>query len=162
MINEQQFYDRFYGYLGGVIFIMIIACVILAFMFFFTYKKTKKELLRLTKYDINTRSNIDGSIPNILDLIIDDSFTDYQIMILTPLNEMYITDEREKEIRSDLIYKVTERLSDEAIEKLSQLYNIKNIDKIIADKIYIAVMNYVVNHNKVIDASGLISNNKNT
>ena len=135
------------AYFAGLLGILLVAIIILGFLFYFTYKRTKYEFIRLTKYDINSRSTVDASIPNILDLIIDDCFTDYQIMILIPKNELYITDEREKEIRSDLIYKVTERLSAEAIEKLSQLYNVRNIDKIIADKIYITVMNYVVNHN---------------
>lgn len=133
-----------------VIGTIIIAILIILCLSVYTYKKIKEAELKLAKYDINVRSTIDASIPAILDLIIDDCFTDYQVMILIPKNELYISDQREKEIRNDLVCKVIERLSDEAIEKMSQFYNVRNIDKIIADKIYITVMNYVVNHNKMI------------
>lgn len=140
-----------------VIWFGLIGILILLAMSIYTYKTAKNAELKLAKYEINTRSTIDSSIPAILDLIIDDCFTDYQVMILIPKNELYISDQREKEIRNDLVCKVVERLSDEAIEKISQFYNVKNIDKIIGDKIYITVMNYVVNHNKMITAQEKIN-----
>lgn len=140
-----------------VIWFGLIGILILLAMSIYTYKAVKNAELKLAKYEINTRSTIDSSIPAILDLIIDDCFTDYQVMILIPKNELYISDQREKEIRNDLVCKVVERLSDEAIEKISQFYNVKNIDKIIGDKIYITVMNYVVNHNKMITAQEKIN-----
>ena len=83
--------------------------------------------------------------------IIDDCFRDYEIMVLVPKNELYITDEREKEIRNDLVAKVVERLSPMALDKISLFYNVHRIDEIIADKVYITVMNYVVSHNSLIE-----------
>ena len=68
-------------------------------------------------------------------------------MILIPKREMYISDEREQEILSDLAAKVAERISPNLIERLSQFYNPNSIDKIIADKISIAVSNYIINNN---------------
>lgn len=136
-----------------VIMLLFVAIVVLLFCFHNTYRETKRSMIALQKYEINCNTQIDGSIPHILDLIIDDCFNDYQVIVLIPKNEMYITDEREKEIRSDLIHKVTERLSPEAMEKLSILYNIKNMDKVIADKIYITVMNYCIQHNATIQSS---------
>lgn len=147
------FVSKYEMYITGFLFVILllfIAIVVLAFCCYGTYKQTKQSLIQLTKYDINCRTSIDASIPHILDLIIDDCFTDYKIMVLIPKNESYITAEREKEIRSDLIHKLTERLSPEAVEKLSIFYNIKNIDKVIADKIYITVMNYCIEHNQVL------------
>ena len=59
-------------------------------------------------------------------------------------------DEREKEIRNDLVQKVVDRISPMALDKISLFYNVHKIDEIIADKVYITVMNYVVSHNDLI------------
>ena len=72
-------------------------------------------------------------------------------MVLIPKNELYITDEREKEIRNDLVQKVVQRLSPMALDKISLFYNVHQIDSIIADKVYITVMNYVVSHNAIVE-----------
>lgn len=133
-----------------LLIILLLAIAVICTTFVISYKKIKEAELNIAKYEINTRSTIDASIPAVLNLIIEDCFNDYQVMILAPKDELYISDDREREIRSDLVNKVTERLSTEAVQKLSQFYNIKNIGNIIADKIYITVMNYVVTHNSII------------
>lgn len=99
-------------------------------------------------YQINVTSTIDGSIPEILSLVINECFDDYKIKTLLPLEEGYINSEREAEIRQGLVAMVTSRLSTATLDKLSLYYNIKNIADIIADKIYIVVLNYIVQHNK--------------
>ena len=38
-----------------------------------------------------------------------------------------------------------------SLDKLSLRYNVNNIDRIIADKVYIVVTNYVVEHNDIKD-----------
>ena len=108
---------------------------------------------RLTRYQINVSSQIDGSIPQILDLIINDCFDDYKVKFLVPLNLGHINSEEEDNIRRGLAEMVTARISNNTLEKLSVFYNIANIADIIADKIYINVMAYVVEHNK--EADGL-------
>lgn len=108
---------------------------------------------RLTRYQINVSSQIDGSIPQILDLIINDCFDDYKVKFLVPLNLGHINSEEEDNIRRGLAEMVTARISNNTLEKLSIFYNIANIADIIADKIYINVMAYVVEHNK--EADGL-------
>jgi len=135
-----------------IFLIFIIASCNIALLLYMIHIHIKQSKERLTqeRYIANINTNIDQTIPAILELIINDCFTDYQLMILIPKNELYITDEREKEIRHDLISKVAERLSKESLDRLSLFYNIRNIDKIIADKIYIIVMNYVISHNRVI------------
>lgn len=107
----------------------------------------RKKLLELTRYQINVTSSIDATIPEILDLIIQESFSDYKIKFLIPLNEGYINNDREAEIRKDLVSMVTTRISNAALAKLSLFYNIENIAEVIADKIYILIMNYVIEHN---------------
>lgn len=119
-----------------------LACVVI-----YTSNKHKKRIEEIMVYQINTQAPIDKSIPEILDLIIEESFTDYQVKFLAPLEEGYINSDREAEIRKDLVNLVTGRLSSAALDKLSLFYNIQNIANILADKIYITVMKYVSDHN---------------
>lgn len=107
----------------------------------------RKRLEELTYYQINTSSVIDESIPAILDLVIKESFTDYQIKSLIALDDKFINSQKEAEIRKDLVNLVTERISEATLSKLSLFYNMQNIGSIIGDKIYITVMNYVIEHN---------------
>lgn len=130
--------------------VLAIGGTIILALFYRTNKSHQKELLELGRYSTNVQAMIDDNIPGILEAIINDAFRDYQIMNLIPRGELYITDEREKEIRSDLIDKVVIRLSPMALDKISLFYNVHQIDAIIADKVYITVMNYVVDHNSVI------------
>ena len=67
------------------------------------------------------------------------------------MNLGYIDSDKEDDIRRGLAEMVTSRISNNALEKLSQFYNIANIADIIADKIYITGMSYVVDHNKEAD-----------
>lgn len=108
----------------------------------------KNKLEELSLYQIHVQATIDESIPEVLDLVIRESFNDYQLKSLYPLNEGYINSDRETEIRGELIALVSSRISNAALDKISLFYNITNIADVIADKIYIAVMNYVIEHNR--------------
>lgn len=126
-------------------FLFAIFCLLL-FMVVETIRH-RKRVEQLTLYQINVTSQIDSSIPEILDLIIQESFNDYQVKSLLALEEGYINTDREAEIRKDLVAMVTKRISNAALDKISLFYNIANIADIIADKIYIIVMNYAISHN---------------
>lgn len=110
-------------------------------------KKVEQALLNVEVYRVNVSAVIDQTIPDLLATIILESFSDYQIIALATRDEGFINDAREMEIRTDLVAKVSERLSDATLDKLSLYYNRENIANIVADKIYITVMNYVVDHN---------------
>ena len=129
--------------------IFIPAALALFALVIYSNNKHRKKLEEITLYQINVSATIDQSIPEILDLIIQESFTDYQVKYLAPMNEGFINEEREAAIRKDLVQMVSLRISNAALDKLSLFYNIKNIADIIADKIYIFVMNYVTEHNSV-------------
>lgn len=133
-----------------VVVLMIFGVCVLAVVLNHKHFKSSE---RLTRYQINVSSQIDGSIPQILDLIINDCFDDYKVKFLVPLNLGHINSEEEDNIRRGLAEMVTARISNNTLEKLSVFYNIANIADIIADKIYINVMSYVVEHNK--EADGL-------
>lgn len=109
--------------------------------------KYKEAVLNLSKYQINTSTQIDDAIPGFLALIIDECFNDYKIKELIGSEDEYINSERESEIRKGLTSLVTQRISNAALDKLSLFYNISEIAEILADKIYITVMNYVIEHN---------------
>ena len=143
--------DNYYFAILCIAFaVLAIAIVIMLVLFYRHVKQHQRQLLELARYSTNVQAIIDSSIPQILDTIITDAFQDYQIMELFPRNEPYITDDREKEIRSGLIEKVANRLSPMSLDKISLFYNIHKIDEIIADKVYIIVMNYVIEHNRLI------------
>lgn len=125
----------------------VIAIISLASVVIYSSNKHKSRIEEIMIYQINTQATIDKTIPEILDLIIQESFTDYQVKFLAPLNEGYINSDREAEIRKDLVDLVTGRISSATLDKLSLFYNIQNIANILADKIYITVMKYVSDHN---------------
>lgn len=133
--------------------IFLIGSLVVIILFYRSNRKHQAQLMELGRYSTNVQAVIDKNIPELLNDIIDDCFRDYEIMVLIPKNELYITDEREKEIRSDLVQKVVDRLSPMALDKISLFYNVHRIDEIIADKVYITVMNYVFTHNNVISGS---------
>ena len=135
--------------------IILILCIFLLVMISLTVVMIimnhihRKKFEKITMYQINTSAVIDGSIPKLLDLIIDESFTDYRVKSLVD-QEGVINSEREAEIRNELVRIVSGRISNAALEKLSLFYNMENIADILADKIYITIMNYVVDHNRSI------------
>jgi len=127
------------------VFVAIVASLAIAVVV--SNNKYRKRLEKLSYYQINTTAKIDQSIPELLELIINESFRDYQVMHLVALNEGFINSEREAQIRKELVNLVTNRISNASLDKLSLFYNLENIANILADKIYIIVMDYVVKHN---------------
>lgn len=134
-----------------IVSIFLFVVVALSAVVIILNNKYRREMKEMALYQINTSAKIDSSIPEILDLIINESFNDYKIKALLPLEEGYINSKREEEIRKMLVFTVSNRISSAALDKLSLFYNIKNIADIIADKIYIIVMGYVLDHNSKLD-----------
>lgn len=130
-----------------VISVVLLAIIGMLIFVIISNWKHRKNMERLTMYQINVTSTIDSSIPEILSMVIRECFEDYQIKSLLPLEEGFINSTREAEIRRGLVEIVTSRLSSATLDKLSLYYNIKNIADIIADKVYITVLNYVIKHN---------------
>ena len=135
--------------IGIGILICVVAFLVIIFYAIRANLGYRKEMLRMSEYSINSQAVIDDNIPRLLNDIIDECFQDYQLMVLIPNPETHISEQREAQIRADLIAKVVERLSPMSLDKLSLRYNVSNIDRIIADKVYITVTNYVVQHNDV-------------
>lgn len=134
-----------------LVIVFIAICTGLIIFGIVSISRHRKRLEDLTLYQINTSAKIDESIPEILSLIINECFEDYQVKTLLPLDEGHINSTREAIIRKELVEMVSNRISSAAFDKLSLYYNINNIANIMADKIYITVMNYVINHNAAIE-----------
>lgn len=141
---NHQLFITYIVAITGVIMCMVLAAFIIQMVLNYKYRKI---MLEQTEHKLHISAQIDKTIPELLEYIIQESFRDYEVTTLVPLNEEYINEEREKEIRSELVNIVGERISPVALEKISIFYNEENIARVIADKIYITVMNYVVEHN---------------
>lgn len=83
----------------------------------------------------------------ILDAIINDEFTQYQIMNLAHQNNLYINPEMQEKIIVDVLGNVIKRLSDNFRVRLSLYYNSEYIDDIIFNKIKLIVINYTIEVN---------------
>ncbi len=132
---------------------IIITCIIVAVCIIYTAitnNKHKKVLEELTRYQIDVSANIDDNIPDLLESIIKDSFDDYRIMYLEPQDSGYINNDREVEIRKEFSNFVGVRISSATMNKLSLFYNYNAIPEVIATKVSIMVMNYVIDHNSAL------------
>ena len=119
-----------------IVSIFLFVVVALSAVVIILNNKYRREMREMALYQINTSAKIDSSIPEILDLIINESFNDYKIKALLPLEEGYINSKREEEIRKMLVFTVSNRISSAALDKLSLFYNIKNIADIIAERLF--------------------------
>ena len=106
MINEHRI---IWMALAAIAIILLCLIVVVAFAVV-SLCKHRKNMEKIAMYQINVTSTIDGSIPEILSLVINECFDDYKIKTLLPLEEGYINSEREAEIRQGLVAMVTSRL----------------------------------------------------
>ena len=111
-------------------------------------------LLTIRQYSINntTRTSLEVlsssmNLPDILSVIIDESFSDYMALNLAYKEAGHINSTEEKEIVSKVTEYVVKRLSPSIQMVLMGYYNADSIDKVIADKVFIAVTAYVVENN---------------
>lgn len=130
-----------------LILICMLCLIVLTIYIVHSNNKHRKRMEEITLHGIHISANIDQSIPGILDAIIQDCFNDYKVKMLIPLDEGVINSSREAEIRTALVSMVTTRMSPAALDKISLFYKLENIGAILGDKIYITVMNYVIDHN---------------
>lgn len=107
-----------------------------------------QRLMDISEYEINTRGVDVSTVPEMLQSFIEECFLDYKVMVLVPRQEGYITTKREKEIRDELVSKVSRRMSQAFKDKMYLYYGKSKFDEVLADKIYIMVVNYVYQSNQ--------------
>ena len=139
------------GGLFVILFIIFIIFVAIAGAgFLYIYHVHKKEIERIMEYDINVNATIDEEIPKILERFVVSVFTDYQLKVLEPdENLIYISHEKEVEIIREVGAICSSRLSSAMIDKLSLFWKREAIGSVIADKIYLVVVQYVAAKNAV-------------
>ena len=93
--------------------------------------------------------NIDSleNILKIIDDIINNVFTNYQIMDLSNINNLYITEKLQVEIITSVFNKVYHSISDNIINKLLLVYNKEYIEDMIAQKVQQVVLQYTIEIN---------------
>lgn len=129
-----------------------LICIALALVFWFlcifnryvkNQRRFNEDTIELGSRELNLRMQVDLNIPSILESVINEIFNDYKVLVLLPEDNLYITEEREEQIRRDLVSMVSKRMSPDIMEKMYTYYNEATFDKVLADKIYLIVTNYV-------------------
>lgn len=83
----------------------------------------------------------------LLNQIIDDEFSQYQIMNLAHKDNLYINQELESQIITDLLRNVLGQISDDLRLRLELYYNSDRLDDIIFNRIKMIVINYTIEIN---------------
>jgi hypothetical protein len=84
---------------------------------------------------------------DILDNIINEVFTRYQILNLTHEDNLYINDAKQEQIIVDIFKEVYSSLSPNIMEKLSLIYNREYIEDLLVQKIKMIVLNFTIEVN---------------
>ena len=130
--------------------ITVISIIALGIAMLIVYHNHKKELEKIMNYEINIGATIDNEIPIILENYINSIFIDYRLKYIEADESLiYINNEKEIEILHEIGNICSERLSPAMVDKLSLFWNREQIAKVISDKIYLIVVQYVANFNAV-------------
>lgn len=96
-----------------------------------------------------------------LDYIIHEALDEYVIFNINPRNLYYINSEMETKIIDDLTNKVPERISETLMANLSKVYSYGYIGELIGRRIYMLVLNYVLDFNLKNNPDAIAQNKKN-
>ncbi len=136
----------------GKAILTILAIIGLGVFFLILYNRNNIEKNRIQEFSVTSSLTIDHSIPEKLDLFIQENLTEYLVLNIHILeNNQYINEELETEIRDGFTQYISDRISPIFIQQLSVYYNVDNIHLVLANKIYIAITNYVANMNSPVD-----------
>lgn len=134
--------------------IIILICVTIIYSICTTFSIIGNLLIEIKKIKINEfssniNSKIDEKTFELLDKIIEESFSEYIILNVEYKDIEYVDNKLEKEITTNVSHLVAERLSKTLINKISLVYNVDNLPKLIAEKVYLHTLNYTINKNSL-------------
>ena len=109
-------------------------------------------ILRDTKYS-------EDEILQHLDYIIKEILDEYILLYITPKNIYYINSKLEKEIMDYISNEAPKRISKVLVTQLSFIYNESYIGTFIGHRIYLTVLNYVLEYNVTKEPVGIESSN---
>lgn len=136
---------------GNIFIVLMIALTILCFVqIIHIIAKIKyiKNETELERYNIEINSDINADIDTELEIFIAKNFDEYCAVNLFFADVDYIKDDHENKIKAEVGELIANRISPVFLRKLSLYYNTKNISDIIAKKLYLNVMNFVIEKNK--------------
>lgn len=151
MLNEQ------------IIQILWLAITTIAIIIFYTSIKLIITCINnkiLTERDIkiyNIKYN-EEEILGHLDYIINESLENYIAINLVPKNIYYITNQMENDITNKLIDTISDKISPTLYSKLTLIYDPGVVGTIIGQRIYTAVLEYVISFNIQNENKGKIKN----
>lgn len=112
--------------------------------------KQKKRDLNLREYELNISSSMEEDIFGLLDKVIQEAFNEYTVLNIEYHEDItYIDAELEKIITQEVAHKVIDRISPALISKISLVYNIANLDKLLSERTYLCTLHYVLSKNAI-------------
>ena len=129
--------------------LFILVCTFLGFLAIFSYLRLIKEQNDIKSFEINTSTISDTEALKALDNLIEDTMTNYILLNRGWKSGTYITSEEEQKIAKEVGELVQHRISPVMMDKLSFFYSAESLSEIIGEKIYIRVMSYSLDQNKV-------------
>jgi hypothetical protein len=107
-----------------------------------------KNKPRLDRYSIDIRMEYTPEDFDLLDLIIEKFMTNHLIQEGVSLME-YITTDQETELCKSLVEDISMSMSPALLTRLTKVYNQDALSTIIANRAYIHLNNYVIQHNSL-------------
>lgn len=105
-----------------------------------------KNKPRLDRYKIDMGLTIEEDDFTLLDMIIEKIMLYYLIQEGITFTE-YITTEKETELCKGLVDEISKTMSPALITRLTKIYNQDSLSVIIANRAYIQLNNYIIQHN---------------
>ena len=135
-------------------FIIILSLLILLFLLTkinlnLKYAKESKTRLRLEEYRINMNLNIEDNVINQFNNLIINTFNEYIALNIEFKELEVITPDIENTISREVAKNVVEKMSPVFYDKLSLIYNKKEIPKIISNTVYMQTLAYTIEKNRL-------------
>lgn len=113
------------------------------------YFDSLRSIQDLKLLEIQLSQKIDKGIMDTLDQFIEDMFDEYLLTSPKYVQQIYISNDDEENMRDDLIDIISDRISPYLYQQLAVYCNEESIPDIIANKIYLLTTAYVIQRNSV-------------
>lgn len=130
-----------------IFLIIIIGIFFIKFINDFIMIEKEKNNIKL--FEVNVTTPNDNEAIESLNKLIDDALSDWVILNRGYKQDEYINSEEEKRITKAICELVNSRISSVLLDKLSFYYASESMPEVIATKVYIKVLNYVITVNKL-------------
>lgn len=111
--------------------------------------KECKGRLKLEEYKINMNLNIDTNVISQLEFLIEETFSEYIALNIEYREIGYISAEIEDIICREVSKQVIDKMSPVFFDKISLVYNKSNFSTLIANRVYLHVVNYTLSKNSL-------------